>query len=205
MPRIARHQYLEPNGYYHVISRSINQTVIFRSPEDFKHFRSLEQQAKQRFPIRLFHYILMGTHFHFVLSVINPADLPGHLGYIKWHYARWMRNKYGWKGPLWRERYRSLPIENEEYLSACGAYVEFNPVRAGLCRDAAEYPFSSYHKYHLGTPDDLLDDYSPTPVPEFLLTAIHEPGLADALFIRSPGIGNPVFVQECARQHACPK
>ena len=126
----------------------------------------------------------MGTHFHFVVQVLQPEDLSGHLRYLKWHYTQWMRKKYESKGPRWRERYRSLPIENERCLAACGLYVELNPVRAGICNAAADYPFSSARKYALGQTDDLLDEYYPAPVAAPLADAARNPLIADLLFIQ---------------------
>ena len=83
MPRIAR--YVEENGYYHVISRSINQTWVLKDPEDFTRFRMLVREAKAKFPIRLHHYVLMNTHFHFVLQVVTKNFLAQHLAYVKWY------------------------------------------------------------------------------------------------------------------------
>ena len=87
MPRPPRSSYLADGGYYHVISRSINQTPIFRDPEDFARFRNLEREAKQQFPVRLFHYAFMTTHFHLVLQTVRSADLALHLRHLKWHYT----------------------------------------------------------------------------------------------------------------------
>jgi len=203
MPRIPRQQYLQPNGYYHVISRTINQALILKDPDDFGHFKTLMQQAKRQFPLHLFHYALMGTHFHCVVQVIKPEDLSGHLRYLKWYYTQWARKKYGWKGPLWRERYRSLPIEDERYLAACGLYVELNPVRAGLCREPAEYPFSSARKYYLAIPDGLVDEYAAPGPSDALLSVAREPTVADWLFARSPAIGSEAFVKHHISS-ACP-
>ena len=193
MPRIAR--YIEENGYYHVISRSINQTWVLRDPEDFARFRTLIREAKGKFPVRLFHYALMNTHFHFVVQAITKDFLAQHLAYVKWHYTQWMRKKYGWRGPLWRERFKSLPIENEIYLAACGLYVEFNPVRAGLCDDLADYPYSSARKYFKGLADDLLDDYNVPPVPPPLQSLAQLPfgSVADTLFAGSTAISSSAF------------
>ena len=185
MARPPRFSYLADGRYYHVISRSINQTAIFRDHEDFARVRTLAREAKHQFPIRLFHYVFMTTHFHLVLQTVRAADLALHLRYLKWHYTLWMRKKHGWKGLIWRERYRSLPIRDETYLSACGLYVELNPVRAGMCRDAAEYAYSSARKYERGQPDDLLDEYYPAPVPEPLAAAARNPLVADHLFTAS--------------------
>jgi putative transposase len=187
MARIPRTQYLQANGYYHVISRTINQALILKAPEDFQYFKKLMHQAKQQFPLSLFHYALMGTHFHFVVQTIKPDDLAGHLRYLKWSYTQWARKKYGWKGPLWRERYRSLAIQDEAYLAACGLYVECNPVRAGLCQEPSDYPYSSARKYFLGQPDDLLDPYTPAPVPESLALAARNPLAADLVFTGAGG------------------
>ena len=75
MPRTPRWQYVQPHGYYHVISCTINQVVILKDPDDFGHFKTLMQQAKRQFPLHLFHYALLGTHFHFGVQAIEPDDL----------------------------------------------------------------------------------------------------------------------------------
>lgn len=203
MPRIPRQQYVQPNGYYHIISRTINQAVILKDSDDFGHFKTLMRQAKQQFPLLLFHYALMGTHFHFVVQALQPDDLSGHLRYLKWYYTQWARKKYEWKGPLWRERYRSLPIEDERYLAACGLYVELNPVRAGLCQEPAEYPFSSARKYYLGDMDDLVDEYVAPGPSNALLNVAREFAVADWLFVRAPAIGSDAFVKQHISS-ACP-
>ena len=40
-------------------------------------------------------------------------------------------------------RYKSLLIENENYLYACGQYVENNPVKAGLVNQVKDWEYSS--------------------------------------------------------------
>ncbi|HEX9779985.1 MAG TPA: transposase [bacterium] len=190
MPRVAR--YIEDNGYYHVISRSINQTWSLRDPDDFAHFRRLLRQAKVRFPIRLFHYALMNTHFHLIVQVATKNHLAQHVAFVKWSYTQWMRKKYGWRGPLWRERYKSLPIQNETYLAACGLYVECNPVRAGLCADPADYPYSSAAKYFRGLADDLVDDYAAPIIPPTLKSLAQSTmsSVPDLVFAGSCAIGD---------------
>ena len=88
MPRIPRQQYVQPNSYYHVISRTINQAITLKDLDDFGHFKALMRQAKRQFPLHLFHYALMATHFHFIVQVMQPEDLPKHLRYLKWHYTQ---------------------------------------------------------------------------------------------------------------------
>jgi putative transposase len=200
MPRPPRHSYLIDHGFYHVISRSINNMAVFKDAEDFAYFLRLEGEAKQAFPIRLFHYALLSTHFHFVLQTINRADLPHHLYFLKRNYTRRYQKKYAWRGPLWRERYRSLPIENEDYLAACGLYVEQNPVKAGICQRPEEYPYSSAKKYFLGASNELLDEYACSSVAERLRPLAElPPPVSDLLFTNPQGIGSSTFIQRLQR------
>ena len=196
MPRPPRHSYLIDHGFYHVISRSVNNIAVFQDAEDFTHFLRLEGQAKHTFPIRLFHYALMHTHFHFVLQTIASIELPQHLYFLKRNYTRWYQKKYGWRGPVWRERYRSLPIENEDYLAACGLYVELNPVKAGLCQRPEDYPYSSAKKYFLEEHNDLLTEYACSPAAARLRPLAELPAaVGDRLFVNAPAVGSGPFIQ----------
>lgn len=57
----------------------------------------------------------------------------------------------GWKGHLWQARFGSSVLD-ENHLIAAVRYIERNPVRAGIVRDAWEYPWSSA-AYHAGKTD----------------------------------------------------
>jgi putative transposase len=74
-------------------------------------------------------------------------------------YARYYQKKYSHSGHLWQDRFKSIVISKDEYLLACGCYVELNPVRAGMVADPALYPWSSYHFNALGKDDPLLDPH----------------------------------------------
>ena len=192
MSRIAR--FIEPQGYYHVISRSINETWILKDQEDFSAFFRMELWAKKKFPIRLFHYVIMNTHFHYVLQAMDKETLSAHFSFLKWHYTKWMRKKYGWRGPLWRERYKSLPIENESYLFSCGTYVEYNPVRAGICDRPEDYPFSSARKYRTHGSDPFLDEYGVVLKRDPEGEGIYKMQEAKRIFSESFAIGSSFYI-----------
>lgn len=194
MPRVAR--FIEMNCFYHIISRSLNEIRILQDTDDFCHFFQLVHTAKQKYPIRIFHYVLMHTHFHLVIQTPSHEILSQHIAYLKWHYTMWMRRKYGWKGPLWRERYKSLPIENEDYLYVCGMYIEYNPVRAGICDDPTDYPYSSYRKYHLGIADTLVDNYEIRTNSNQSLQFDYCSDIAKNVFSFSPAIGSGLFIKK---------
>jgi len=207
MPRMAR--FIEENGFYHIISRSLNDAYIIKDSKDFTYFLELVNTAKKQYPFHLFHYAVMNTHFHFILQALSHEMLSRALAQIKWFYALWYRRKYCWNGPLWRERYTSIPIENENYLYNCGVYIEYNPVRAGICINPADYRFSSYRKYHLGITDIIIDDYENNFDSSQYTTIDYTSDLAKDLFSRSPAVGSALFISKSKRlampQNGCPK
>ncbi|MCK5179306.1 MAG: transposase [Candidatus Omnitrophica bacterium] len=201
MPRTAR--YIEVNGYYHIISRSINETWILKDKEDFDEFLKLIHEAKLKYTIRLFHYVLMNTHFHLVAQALKKQDFQKNIAHIKWHYTQWMKRKYHWKGPLWRERFKSLPIENEHYLTSCGIYVEYNPVRAAICTDPAQYPYSSYQKYEFGKKDTLIDEYHCGHDAEKSKSQIYQSEFSKTIFSQAPAIGSSSFLNIFKKSKKC--
>ncbi len=48
------------------------------------------------------------------------------------------------RGTLWGSRFKSVILDRNNSLSACIAYVELNPVRAGMVEDPAEYKYSTW-------------------------------------------------------------
>jgi putative transposase len=173
------------------------------------HFLKLLHAAKKQYPFHLFHYVIMNTHFHFIIQAHSHKILSQGLAQLKWFYTLWCRRKYGGKGPLWRERYTSIPIENEDYLYNCGMYIEYNPVRAGICTNPADYRFSSFGKYHSGTTDTILNDYEKNFNSGQYATIDYTSDLAKDLFSRSSAVGSTLFINKLKRfampQNGCPK
>ncbi len=64
---------------------------------------------------------------------------------IKQKFSSWYNRKLDRKGTLWEERFKSVSIEGRENaLMRTAAYIELNPIRAGMVRDPSEYRWSSY-------------------------------------------------------------
>jgi hypothetical protein len=64
------------------------------------------------------------------------------LRYTKW--INWRQNRIG---HLFHGRYKSVMVEADNYLAQLVAYLHLNPVRAGMVKTAAEYPWSSHGAY----------------------------------------------------------
>ena len=75
------------------------------------------------------------------------SSLANFMKAIKQDFSVYYNRKHRRKGTLWGERFKSVIVENGETLVNCLAYVELNPIRAGLVRKPEEYRWNSlgYH------------------------------------------------------------
>ena len=54
------------------------------------------------------------------------------------------------RGALWGSRFKNTLLESGAAVWACWAYIERNPVRAGMVPDPADYRFCSYGAWAQG-------------------------------------------------------
>ena len=59
-------------------------------------------------------------------------------------YTQWHNRRHSRTGRLWEDRFKSVIVEDGVAARTMAAYIDLNPVRAGLVRDPAEYRWSSY-------------------------------------------------------------
>jgi len=63
---------------------------------------------------------------------------------LKGRFAQWYNRRLHRYGVLWAERFKSVLIEEGQALSAVAAYIDLNPLRAGLCEDPKDYRYCGY-------------------------------------------------------------
>jgi REP element-mobilizing transposase RayT len=64
---------------------------------------------------------------------------------LKQRYTRWHNRRQQRVGTLWEERFRSVLVEGDERaLLTIAAYIDLNPVRAGMVADPKNYPWCGY-------------------------------------------------------------
>ena len=158
MPRTAR---VAPSEHvYHVLTRGNNRQGVFEDEEDFRKYLDMLLRYKEKYQFKMYHYVLMTNHVHLV---IEPSESGGSLSEImkgiNLAYAQHFKRRYNHTGHFWQDRYKSIIISKDEYLLACGSYVELNPVRAKIAADPKDYTWSSYRVYAYGKRDMLVDEH----------------------------------------------
>jgi putative transposase len=63
---------------------------------------------------------------------------------LKGGYAQSYNRRHRRYGVLWADRFKSVLLEGGRAVKAISAYIELNPVRAGLCEDPKEYRYCGY-------------------------------------------------------------
>jgi len=147
MPRLPRFSY--PRALHHVTLRCNNREFLFADPW-FARFAAVLQEARAKFPIRLFHYCVMTNHVHLLFQVGHGDTLPKLMHWLSTSFVRRFNRATGRRGHLWEGRYRSTIIEQATYFLQCMAYVDLNPVRARMVAVAADYPWCGHRALSLG-------------------------------------------------------
>jgi putative transposase len=104
-------------------------------------------------------YCLMPNHVHIVAVPEKKDGLSQLFRFVHRHYSRRINFREKWKGHLWQERFHSF-VMDERYLLATVRYTELNPVRAGLCKQAEDWPWSSARAHLIGC-DDVVTTVQP--------------------------------------------
>ncbi|WP_053332406.1 transposase [Verrucomicrobium spinosum] len=72
-------------------------------------------------------------------------DVSQFMKELKQRFSLWFNKRENRKGTLWEERFTSVLLEGElATLSVMSAYIDLNPVRAGLVQDPKDYRWCSY-------------------------------------------------------------
>jgi len=72
-------------------------------------------------------------------------DISAFMKSLKQRFTQWFNKQHGRKGTLWEERYKSTLVEGGgDALAMTAAYIDLNPVRAGLVKDPKDYRWCGY-------------------------------------------------------------
>lgn len=145
MARQARR--LLPDGTYHVMSRGTGPSPIFSEDDDRMRFLRLLEHVASRCEWSFHALCLMETHYHLVFTSTREQLSRG-MHTLNGLHARRFNEQYGRWGHLFGDRFACRVVEDERYLATLCRYVVLNPVRAGLCERAQDWPWS-YSRYGL--------------------------------------------------------
>ena len=88
-------------------------------------------------------WVVMPNHVHLVATIYPDQSLSKIVHSWKSHAAHRIRKMIGVSGRIWQPEYWDRFIRDERHFASAVAYVEGNPVAAGLAGQPEDWPYSS--------------------------------------------------------------
>lgn len=151
MPRIARGK--SESGIFHLVTKGNGGQILFVERSDYLYHLSLLKNLCQEFSVTILAYCLMDNHVHLLIRD-SRDNVSTFMRKLDSAYAVYFNKKYQRSGHVFEDRFKSKPIEGENYLLAAFHYILNNPKHAGICC-ASDYDWSSYKQY--GSQNSFVD------------------------------------------------
>jgi len=192
---------------FHVLNRGVGRMNLFKKEGDFDAFERCIEKTRKSCPMRICAYCLLPNHWHFVLWPEREGELGTFMQKLTvTHVRNWQehRHQVGY-GHVYQGRYKSFPVESDEYFYQVVRYVERNALRAGLAKTAEAWRWGSLWRRECGKPLERrwLGDW-PLPVLRDWKEFVNEPQSEAELdaIRRSVVRGQPYGGEVCAKQTA---
>jgi putative transposase len=196
---------------YHVLNRANGRQRLLRTRGDFQAFYDVLLLAMKRYPTRLLNWCVMGNHWHFIAWPRQDGELSRFFGFIGLtHATRWQtaHQRVG-MGHVYQGRFKSFMVEPDDVpILRVMRYVERNALRAGLVKQAEDWPWSSLYARLNGPPQiQALLSEPPMDLPRDWVKRVNQPQTAaeEELIVRSIRRGTPLgtdaWVERTARKY----
>src|SRR5436190_877467 len=129
MPRRPRAD--RPGRLHHVMNRGIARRTVFETRADRRKFLALLAREVREGGIELHAFVILGTHYHLLVRSLD-GRLSETMRRVQNAYVRWFNRMRRRDGPLFRGRFRSIPLESTRYAHTLIRYIDQNPVEARL-------------------------------------------------------------------------
>ena len=194
---------------FHVLNRGVGRMRLFEKDGDYEAFERIVEETRESRPMRICAYCLMPNHWHFVLWPEQDGELAAFLQRLTiTHVRRWQepRGQVG-LGHVYQGRYKSFPVETDEYFYQVARYVERNALLADLVPSAEAWRWSSlWRRVHGSAEQRALLSRWPVPQPRNWKSLVNQPqheGEVEAIrrcLRRGQPYGSQVWVASTASQ-----
>jgi putative transposase len=152
MPRQSR--IVIPDIPHHITQLGNYRQTVFEEVPDYEHYCSWVKEYAAKYDLSILAFCLMTNHVHFIVVPHTEYSLARGFNTLHMRYSQYMNRKHKVRGHLWQGRFFSCFMDDEHLYRAI-RYVERNPVRAGIVKEAWEYRWSSA-QVHAGIAKDTV-------------------------------------------------
>ena len=129
------------NFIYQVSTATADRMPVF---EDFLFARTVILSMKREDDAghtETLAFVVMPDHLHWLFQLKSDRSLAGSINSMKSHATRTINRLSRRQGSLWQKGFYDRAIRRDEDLRAIARYIVANPLRAGIARTVAMYPF----------------------------------------------------------------
>jgi len=138
-------RHIHASGTYFVTSRTWeSQALLFNEKNALAVIETLlDYRAAGKYQLHAF--VIMPEHMHVLLTPALETSLERVVQLVKGGSSHHIGQLAARRFPFWQRGFSDHRIRDAEDYIAHVRYIEINPVKRGLVREAAEYRYSSAH------------------------------------------------------------
>jgi putative transposase len=153
-------RYFVPGGTYFFTLVCFRRRAVFNQSVGRRILGRVMRDCKSRWPYETNAIILLPDHLHAIWTLPRgDAEYPKRWGWIKKEFTKAWLEGGGHDLPVtaasareqrrgvWQTKYREHTIDDVEDFEAHFDYVHFNAVKHGYVTRAADWPWSSFHRW----------------------------------------------------------
>ena len=130
--------------YFHIYNRGANKKKIFFEEENYFYLIKKVKHYLKKYEFSVIAYCLMPNHYHFVLRQDGDTALNIPIAFLFNGYTKAVNKKYNRTGTMFEGPFKSVEVEDVNYLLELCRYIHRNPVDDGLVDQIEDWKFSNY-------------------------------------------------------------
>lgn len=155
MARQPRRDY--EGAWHHLMNRGARRTPVLQDDQARGLFLTHVADTVDRHALEVHAYAVLANHYHLLVRSVR-GNISRAVRHLMSTFTQDMNRRYNWDGPIFRGRFRSQLIEDDDYLLTVAAYIHLNPIRAGEARHLGQRCWTSHRAYlDLDTPPEWLN------------------------------------------------
>jgi putative transposase len=138
-----------PGATYFFTVVTHGRAPLLAGPDAVARLREALRYAQVRRPLRVEAMVVLPDHLHCVWTLGEDTDYSVRWQMVKTRFSRGLDAPLRADGgkAVWQPRFWEHWIRDEEDLRRHLDYVHFNPVKHGLARTPAEWPYGSFASF----------------------------------------------------------
>lgn len=145
MPRTARK--ISQLGIYYVFANGDFGKRLTRNNEDKIELTNTIFDVREKIEFELYAFTVTNNELHMVVREFEPLQISQIMKNIFIAYSAFYNAKYDMSGSILHDRFKSIPLEDDESVRTHVRYVHQAPVKLLEHKDVFSYKFSSYNEY----------------------------------------------------------